>query len=119
MIYLVRDIMDFSQLESKSFILNITECKVISALEECINIFKFKANEKGLNLGLDYESLQLCLPNKLLIDENRLKQIIINLVSNAIKYTQEGQVTIRGGIDRRLKNIQIIVQDSGVGMTKK
>ncbi len=101
MIYLVRDIMDFSQLESKSFILNITECKVISALEECINIFKFKANEKGLNLGLDYESLQLCLPNKLLIDENRLKQIIINLVSNAIKYTQEGQVTIRGGIDRR------------------
>ena len=43
MIYLVRDIMDFSQIESKSFILNISECKVINALEECISMFKLKA----------------------------------------------------------------------------
>ena len=57
MIYLVRDIMDFSQIESKSFILNITECKVITALEECISMFKLKASEKGINLGLDYETL--------------------------------------------------------------
>jgi len=57
MIYLVRDIMDFSQIESKSFILNIAECKVITALEECISMFKLKAAEKGINLGLDYESL--------------------------------------------------------------
>jgi hypothetical protein len=49
--------MDFSQIESKSFILNITECKVISALEECISMFKLKANEKGVQLGLNYESL--------------------------------------------------------------
>jgi signal transduction histidine kinase len=47
MIYLVRDIMDFSQIESKSFILNISECKIIAALEECISMFKFKAIEKG------------------------------------------------------------------------
>jgi signal transduction histidine kinase len=40
-------------------------------------------------------------------------------VSNALKYTQEGHVTIKGGIDRVSKHIQIIVQDSGVGMTKK
>jgi signal transduction histidine kinase len=94
MLYLVRDIMDFSQLESKSFILNISECKIIAALEECISIFKLKANEKGIDLSLDYESLHSCLPDILLIDENRLKQIIINLVSNAIKYTQVGHVII-------------------------
>lgn len=103
MIYLVRDIMDFSQIESKSFILNISECKIISALEECISMFKFKAMEKGLNLGLDYEILHQCLPDIILIDENRLKQIIINLVSNAIKYTQVGHVIIKGSIDRRKK----------------
>ncbi len=119
MIYLVRDIMDFSQIESKSFILNISECKVIMALEECISMFKLKAQEKGINLALDHESLQQCLPDILHIDENRLKQIIINLVSNAIKYTQVGHVIIKGSIDRRRKLIQIIVQDSGVGMTKK
>jgi len=49
--------MDFSQIESKSFILNIAECKVITALEECISMFKLKAAEKGINLALDYESL--------------------------------------------------------------
>ena len=87
MIYLVRDIMDFSQIESKSFILNNSECRIISALEECISMFKLKANEKGLNLKLDYDSLYQCLPKVFIIDENRLKQIIINLVSNAIKYT--------------------------------
>jgi two-component system, sensor histidine kinase and response regulator len=101
MIYLIRDIMDFSQIESKSFILNISECKVIAALEECISMFKLKAVEKGINLGLDYESLHQCLPAILLIDENRLKQIIINLVSNAIKYTSVGHVIIKGSIDRR------------------
>jgi two-component system sensor histidine kinase EvgS len=53
----------------------------------------------------------------LLIDEIRLKQIIINLVSNAIKYTQVGHVIIHGGINRHRKQIEIIVQDSGIGMT--
>jgi signal transduction histidine kinase len=66
-------------------------------------MFKFKAMEKGLNLGLDYESLHQCLPDIILIDENRLKQIIINLVSNAIKYTEVGHVIIKGSIDRRKK----------------
>jgi signal transduction histidine kinase len=57
MLYLLRDIMDFSQIESKSFILNISECKVIAALEECISMFKFKATTKGIDLALDYDSL--------------------------------------------------------------
>ncbi len=48
MIYLVRDIMDFSQIETKSFILNNSECKINSALEECISMFKLKAKEKGI-----------------------------------------------------------------------
>ena len=82
-------------------------------------MFKLKAEEKNIILCLDYLSIAQCLPELLLTDENRLKQIIINLVSNAIKYTTEGYVRIKGGLDRPRKVMQIIVEDSGVGMTKK
>ena len=51
------------------------------------------------------------------MDANRFKQIIINLVSNAIKYTQEGHVKIGGFMDVNLKVAKVIVEDSGVGMT--
>jgi signal transduction histidine kinase len=119
MLYLVRDIMDFSQIEAKSFILNITECRIMKALEECIGMFILKAQEKNIKLSLDHSSLASCLPEILLIDENRLKQVIINLVSNAIKYTIEGEVKIMGSIDRRRKVMLIVVEDTGVGMSEK
>jgi len=60
-------------MEAKSFILNITECRVIKALEECVGMFKLKAEEKNIILTLDYESLSYCLPEILITDENRLK----------------------------------------------
>jgi signal transduction histidine kinase len=50
MLFLVKDIMDFSQIESRSFILNLEECSIQQMVEECIDLFKFKANEKRINL---------------------------------------------------------------------
>jgi signal transduction histidine kinase len=51
-------------------------------------------------------------------DENRLKQIIINLLSNAIKYTQEGHVKLYGLFDKNYQILRLIVEDTGVGMTR-
>ncbi len=60
----------------------------------------------------------LGLPETLYTDENRLKQIIINLLSNAIKYTQEGHVKVYGLVDKKYKTLRIIIEDTGVGMTR-
>ncbi len=59
------------------------------------------------------------LPETIHTDENRLKQIIINLVSNAIKYTQEGHVKVYGHVDKKRKKLRIIIEDTGVGMTRE
>ncbi len=59
------------------------------------------------------------LPTTIFTDENRLKQIIINLLSNAIKYTELGHVKLYGVCDRKNKVLKIIVEDTGVGMTRK
>ena len=120
MLFLVKDILDFSQIESRSFILNPEDCNVQQMIEECIDLFKFKANEKRINLhytilggGRD-ESL---LP-QIRTDQNRVKQIIINLVSNALKFTQKGSVHIAIELKQEKGYISISVSDTGVGMTR-
>ncbi|TNV84471.1 hypothetical protein FGO68_gene10371 [Halteria grandinella] len=113
MLSLVKDILDFSQIEAKSFILNSTYTNLRQLLEECLSIFKIKALEKNICL----EIISNCHDNfQLYIDESRLKQIIINLLSNAIKYTEKGFVKIN--TEQRGSQIIIAIQDSGVGMTE-
>ena len=97
MLFLIKDIMDFSQLESNSLILNYTAVNIFSLLEECVSLLKFKADEKGIDLAISHHSTYW--PPELFTDANRLKQIIINLLSNAIKYTMEGFVRIYPEID--------------------
>ena len=99
-------------MESKSFVLNPTNTNVIGLIEECINIFKFKASEKGIALLNSYDEY---LPD-IKIDGSRLKQIIINLLSNAIKYTEHGHVRITTET-RDNSYIFISISDSGVGMS--
>lgn len=89
MLYLVKDILDFSQIEARSFLLNFSQVNMLSLFQECLGMFSMKVQEKGIDLILDYDTVSpsSLLPSELLIDGNRLKQIIINLLSNAIKYT--------------------------------
>jgi signal transduction histidine kinase len=85
-------------------------------MDECCKYFIFKASEKGINLILDKDSLKI-FPKELYIDGNRMKQILINLISNAIKYTEKGFVKLSGLLDRQNKQIIFRVEDTGIGMT--
>ncbi|TNV83426.1 hypothetical protein FGO68_gene1331 [Halteria grandinella] len=118
MLYLIKDILDLSQIEARSFILNQNNVKIQALLEECTSIFSFIAKQKGISLIID-QSVQDDLPHEVYMDGNRLKQIIINLVSNAIKYTEKGFVKIIGQKDPITQTFTIIVQDTGVGMTSE
>jgi len=82
-----------------------------------VNLLKFKADEIGVELSVATSSQSVYWPRMLFTDPNRLKQIVINLVSNAIKYTMEGYVRIYSDVEVDTRSIGIVVEDSGVGIS--
>lgn len=81
------------------------------AVAECVEILRGKATMKRVQLISDVEER---FPTQVMIDGNRVKQIVINLVSNAIKYTQAGRVCVKLVSDQ--DRVKISVTDTGIGI---
>lgn len=114
----VNDILDFSKLEAGMVHLEYIPFRLEESWQYLEKIFKAKAEAKGLELN--FNNFPHTLP-PLLGDPSRLHQILINLIGNALKFTQEGGVQIWGHLhqapgDRRL--LEIKVSDSGIGIEK-
>jgi two-component system sensor histidine kinase/response regulator len=84
LLFLVNDILDYSQLEAGKLKLTFKKFNPHTLLKEAMNLFSFQASLKNLSLVLD---ISPNVSKEFLSDENRIKQILINLISNAIKYT--------------------------------
>ncbi|CDW83148.1 histidine kinase-dna gyrase b-and hsp90-like domain containing protein [Stylonychia lemnae] len=113
MLYLVNDILDYSQLESQKLLLNIEDTDIKQLIEECITVLRFRSDHK--NIELNYE-IDGTFPESFLSDQNRVRQILINLISNAIKYTNEGYIKVHCYMDLDDGMLNIEVEDSGVGI---
>ena len=101
-------------MESKTFILNNQCLDLVKIIEESIDILKLKADEKGINLFIKDKKR---FPRLIYSDGGRVQQILVNLISNAIKYTIHGYVRISGKIDADANYLWVIVQDTGVGIS--
>jgi signal transduction histidine kinase/CheY-like chemotaxis protein len=115
---LVDNMIDFATLESGSLELHSDTFRVGDLLERVIEIMGYPAYSKGLELAGTVEGdaeLQV------VGDFERLRQIMINLVSNAIKYTEEGEVIVNIGVDdaNGVTALSVSVADSGIGMSEK
>ena len=110
---LLNDLLDISKIEAGKFELNFTAVEVPELVEDCVGSLQPLAKRARIVLRT---SLQPELPS-VVADPRRLKQILLNLLTNAIKFTKEGgQVIVSGGmIDGELR---LRVRDTGVGMTK-
>jgi PAS domain S-box-containing protein len=89
---LLNDILDFSKIESGKLELNIEKVNLIELVEQASGIIKFKVMEKKLELLV---FISTDVPRHIFADPIRLKQILINLIGNAIKFTQEGKIEIK------------------------
>ncbi|TNV84916.1 hypothetical protein FGO68_gene13997 [Halteria grandinella] len=124
MLFLVRDILDYAQIESKSLVLSFETCNIGKLFKECVEILKYKAQEKHIELNCEPFDENDLGNYDLFSDFNRLKQILINLLSNSIKYTSKGQVLLRAEVTTLCefpvdkKVVQIYVEDTGVGMSE-
>lgn len=112
----INNILDFSKIESGAFELKMVPFDVRELLEEMQLFFRSSAANKQLQLEL---TCDVNVPKKLMIDPVALRQVLMNLISNAIKFTQKGGVFIRCNaqcIDpTNLVTLSIQVQDTGIG----
>ncbi len=114
---LVNDILDFSKIEAGKLVLEKKPFNLLQEVKSVTNTQAIAAETKGLDLIVHYSPT---LPHRMLGDPARIRQIIMNLLGNAIKFTDEGQVTLevaalaeQGGHC----SLQISVSDTGIGMT--
>jgi signal transduction histidine kinase/CheY-like chemotaxis protein len=92
LLFLVNDILDSSQIsKGKLLSLNIERTTVCPLIERIINLLNFSANKKGVHLEFKRNILE---SHEVLIDPNRFQQIIVNLLGNAIKFTENGSITL-------------------------
>lgn len=110
---LVDDMLDLSKIEADRLEVKVEPLHLEKGLQEVINQLKPMAQNKGLSLTLEMEGhLPLALA-----DSHRLRQVVLNLVSNALKFTETGGVNIRCTLLPRYKMLQVAVHDTGIGIS--
>ena len=116
---LINDILDLSKVESGRITLETIAFDLADVLDATVEIMEARAKEKGIRLGYQ---VMAGTPPKLLGDPDRLRQVLINLLGNAIKFTAEGQVLMRVEPDpenREPGALRFAVSDSGIGIPEE
>lgn len=116
---IINDILDFSKIEAGKLELEIIETDIIELLENSVDIIKYHASQKGLEVLLNIPPK---IPVFAYFDPIRLKQILINLLTNAVKFTEKGEVelnvTFKTSKDSRT-SFTFAVKDTGIGISQE
>ena len=117
---LINDILDLSKVEAGRVELEQVEFSPVDVLDDVRALVKAKLQEKRLVLGIDFETP---IPRRVRSDPMRLRQILVNLVGNAIKFTEVGGIRVVAGFaagrDPRSGRLHVRVEDTGIGMTEE
>lgn len=115
---IINDILDFSKIESGKMEIIEAEYEVSSLINDVSNMMATKIADKGLTLSLNIDSK---LPCRLKGDDVRIRQILVNLLTNAVKYTNEGSITltIGGQIEDDVLQMYFSVKDTGIGIKEE
>ena len=118
---IINDILDFSKIESGKMEVIPVEYDLVSLLKDLISMIRIKAEEKQISFISDIDRE---IPRYLYGDEMRIKQIITNILTNAVKYTDQGSVTLRIGFDKCKSEpdsimLKVSVKDTGIGIREE
>ena len=116
---LVDDILDMSKFEAKTFQLNINQFKMGDLLKDIDYIFGFQWAEKHLDFKIDCSDIDL--EKSFRSDHKRIKQVLINLVSNSLKFTEKGKIRVKVNEFEHNEEqfLKFVVSDTGVGISKQ
>lgn len=113
---IINDILDFSKIESGKLELFVDRHNIYEAVNQVINVVLYQAQRKGLELLLNIEP---GLPDYVWIDEVRVKQILVNLLGNAVKFTEAGEIELKvekKSIENEKLVLRFSVRDTGIGI---
>ena len=122
LLMLINDILDLSRIEAGKMRLDYTAVSVRRLLDDVRHIFDLRAREQGISLEVSVDSK---MPAAMMLDETRLRQVLFNLVGNAIKFTHDGSVTVRAtavhldaqdSSDHQWYKLVVVVRDTGIGI---
>ncbi len=121
---IINDILDFSKIEAGKLLIDNTLFKLDELVEDTIDILNVKAYEKNLEMLFKVDQH---IPSQFIGDPVRIRQVLVNLLGNAIKFTREGEIFISikkmSDVylkeDKRFMNISILVTDTGIGISKE
>jgi signal transduction histidine kinase/DNA-binding response OmpR family regulator len=113
---IINDILDFSKIEAGKFDLEMTDFELGTVVEDAVELLAKQALHKGLELTclVDDE-----LPAHVCGDPTRIRQVLVNLIGNAVKFTQQGEVAVRvtqGKVADGRVTVQFVIRDTGIGI---
>ena len=109
---LVTDMLDVSRIEQGRMKLNLEKILPLNLIKEIVDSYKIVAQEKGLELSFENNGVEAI---NIKVDPARLKQVVVNMVGNAIKYTIKGSIAVK--LSKVDKNFEIRVSDTGMGIS--
>lgn len=117
---IVNNILDFSKIESGKLELNIEQIDLFELTHQVIDLFKYQATLKNIDLSLNIDKN---VPQYVLADSVRLKQVLVNLIGNALKFTKTGQIKLdifnKSAVRKNKAAINFSVKDTGIGIKQQ
>lgn len=119
LLHIINDILDFSKIEARKLVMENIRFNLRTTVEDAVSILAPKAAEKGLEI---YVMIKAGVPEEVIGDPSRLRQILNNLISNAVKFTENGDISITIDYLEKENEIAVInfeVKDTGIGIRKE
>jgi len=116
---IINDLLDFSKIEARKLDLEYIDFQLRDDIGDCMELLAFRAQAKGLELACH---IQQDVPDFLIGDPGRLRQVVVNLVGNAIKFTNDGEVVVRIKVNKPAEEFVVLefaVSDTGIGLPKE
>jgi two-component system, sensor histidine kinase and response regulator len=113
---LINDILDFSKIEAGKIELEVIDFDLENVVDEVVDIVRTRAEERGIELAA---FVPMDVPRDVTGDPGRLRQVLLNLTTNAIKFTERGEVVIRVALERPIERdvvVRFSVSDTGIGI---
>jgi PAS domain S-box-containing protein len=111
---IINDVLDLAKIEAGKMTLELSEVDLKTLFEEVHSLVRAQAGQKKLKLSFIYENHPA--PGAY-ADSGKLRQVLINLIGNAIKFTDKGEILIRSRVEEEKGNVLIFVEDTGIGIS--